>query len=257
VEDRQSRERRAHDEDGVTDKNNSYYRRFSHVTLCPNSARGDALFNGFVKESATGGRVLDLCCGTGLKTRQLLELGPKYVLGIDLSEAHIATAKLSEQPGSLEFVLGDVSEPLEGQFDLIVGRGALHHIDFRPILINLSLNNLSPGGMLLFEEPLGENLITRAFHRFVPSAHTPDERPLRKSDIEWFLTTFPESSFHAFNYLSYPIGLFTSLFMKSPNNRLLRCADWIDLRLEHLNRIRYRFRLGILVATVPSREFVA
>lgn len=256
---RQESERRAYDENHVAEISGKWWRRFDHVSFCPNTQRAEALFGKLARDAVDGGRVLDICCGAGGKTLPFLDLGASYVLGVDLSESEIAEAKIKEQPGKLEFRVSDVSEPLDGKFELIAGHGALHHIDFRPILVNLFQNNLAPGGTLLFEEPLGENLLTRGFHRFVHSAHTPDERPLRKDDIDWFLKTFPNSRFYPINYVSFPAALFSSLFLrksgdsrKGADNRLLRWADRVDQRLERVERLRSRFRAGIFVATSPA-----
>ncbi len=259
MSERQESERRAYDEDRVAEISGKWWRLFQHVSFSPNTQRAEALFDDLARESVTGGRALDICCGAGGKTLPFLDLGASYVLGVDLSESEIAQAKLKEQPGKLEFHVSDVSEPLTGKFELIAGHGALHHIDFRPILINLFQNNLAPGGTLLFEEPLGENLLTRGFHRFVHSAHTPGERPLRKDDIDWFLKTFPNSRFYPINYVSFPAALFSSLFLRrSADNRraadnwLLRWADRMDQRLARIERLRSHFRAGIFVATTPA-----
>lgn len=249
MEDRQERERRAYDEDRVFEESSKWHKRAHHVLTGPNTAKAEALFDDLIRKAVTGGRALDICCGSGIRSVHILELGADYVLGVDLAESEIAKAKTREQPGKLEFLVADASAPLEGKFDLIFGRSALHHIDYRPTLLRLYENNLAPGGTLLFMDPLGENVITRAFHRFVPSAHTPDERPLREDDINWFLETFPGAKFYPINYISYPVGMVSSVLLKSPDNPLMRWADRLDTRLERVKRLRSHFRQGIFVAT--------
>jgi len=146
VEGREARERKAYDEDRVFEESSKWHKRAQHVLRGPNTQRGEVLFDDLVRKSVTGGRALDICCGLGFQSVRLLELGANYVLGADLAESEIAQAKTRELPGRLEFRVADVSEPLDGKFDLIFGRSALHHIDFRPVLLHLFRENRPPPG---------------------------------------------------------------------------------------------------------------
>ena len=83
----------------------------------------------------TGVRVLDLGCGTGVYTRRYAEWGAARVVGIDISEGMLATARACEptppghdpQPARrVEYLVrdaahpsGDVDRALDGQFDLV------------------------------------------------------------------------------------------------------------------------------------------
>jgi SAM-dependent methyltransferase len=83
----------------------------------------------------TGLRVLDLGCGTGVYTRRYAEWGAARVVGIDVSEGMLATARACEptppahdpQPQRrVEYLARDAAHPnedvegvLDGQFDLV------------------------------------------------------------------------------------------------------------------------------------------
>jgi SAM-dependent methyltransferase len=72
--------------------------------------------------------VLDLGCGTGLYTRRLAQWGAARVVGIDVSEGMLATARAEEHedPLNVEYLQRDAAHPgpngdpaLDGQFDLV------------------------------------------------------------------------------------------------------------------------------------------
>jgi len=67
-----------------------------------------------------GKKALDLACGEGLFARYLLSKGASKVVGVDISEAQIQSAKNKDPMGSIEWVVGDATQ-LEklGDFDII------------------------------------------------------------------------------------------------------------------------------------------
>jgi SAM-dependent methyltransferase len=76
----------------------------------------------------SGLSVLDLGCGTGLYTRRLAQWGAARVVGIDVSEGMLATARAEEheEPLKIEYLHRDAAHPspkpdpaLDGQFDLV------------------------------------------------------------------------------------------------------------------------------------------
>jgi SAM-dependent methyltransferase len=245
---RSERERAAADEGSVWEVSHRWHTRGAHVFACPNTLRHEALFDELAARFAKGGRVLDLGCGQGASSQRLLSFGADHVLGIDISELLLAQAFPRAIPGRLEFRKGDVSEPLEGEFDLIFGRAILHHLAYPPILRRLYEVNLRPGGALLFMEPLGANLLSFLFRVLVPAAHTPDERPFTLRDLRWFRATFPAVDIYPYNYLSYPVGLISSLVARSPDHAPLRLCDRIDTWLaRHVRPLESRFRQAIFL----------
>jgi len=111
------------------------------------------------KPEKTDIRILDAGCGTGSSTEYLIHLNPEAeVLGIDLSEGAIATARERcrrsriSTPGTPEpqfrrLSLYDVGE-LEGEFDLINCVGVLHHLPDPIRGIKSLAEKLAPGGLM-------------------------------------------------------------------------------------------------------------
>ena len=78
--------------------------------------------------------VLDMGCGTGLYTRRLAQWGAAQVVGIDVSDGMLATARNQAQDSSsrVDYLRRDVSHPaprgdpaLDGKFDLVASVYAL------------------------------------------------------------------------------------------------------------------------------------
>ena len=251
--DRLARERQAYDHNQVWEYSHAWYARVSHVFDCPNTRRHERLFDELIARHAAGGRVLDVGCGAGVNTRRLHALGATYVLGIDVSETFVAQARAAEVTGAVQFRCGDVTEPLDGRFDLICGRAILHHLDYAPMLTRMLERNLAPGGAMVFLEPLGSNAISRLYGLLVPRAHTPDERPFTRHDLRWFREQFSRVEILPYNYLSYPAGIVSSLVSRRPDNAVLRACDRADMWLaRHVPTLAPRFRQVILYIERPA-----
>ena len=100
-------------------------------------------------------RVVDLGCGPGTTTEQLLARWPDaHILGVDNSEEMISHARALEVPGRLDFQLGDLRdwEP-SGPVDVLLCCATLQwvpdHVELFPRLIGA----LSPTGVFAFQVP--------------------------------------------------------------------------------------------------------
>lgn len=219
----------------------------------PNTLRYEALYDGLVREGAAGGEVLELGCGDGLNAKKIAALGARRVYGVDVSERFIDIAKRHEIPGKIEFAISDASQPFGGQFDLIVGRSILHHIDYRPVLRRLYRDNLRPGGRMVFMEPLGSNPLIKLYTRVVRRAHTADERSFDDGDLAWLRGEFPGFEAFPYNLVSLYAGIVSSKVFSSPNNALLRLADRIDVwAAARLRRHPAQFRHAVLLIQKPA-----
>jgi SAM-dependent methyltransferase len=100
---------------------------------------------------AVGKRLLDLGCGDGTYSLELARAGAEYVLGVDPSEAAVATASAKAAAGGLAakvgFCLGNIYDlAITEHFDCLVLRGVLHHLP-------------NPGKALRAAAPLADNIL--------------------------------------------------------------------------------------------------
>jgi SAM-dependent methyltransferase len=245
---RAEREKRAYDEEQVFERSHRWHARFLHVFECPNTRAHEALFEDTVRRAIPGARVLELGCADGAYAEQLLAQGARSVHGIDVSETAVARARERAVPERLSFSCADATVPIEGRYELIVGRAILHHLDYRELLRRFYEQNLAPGGAMVFVEPLGGNLLIRLFHWVAPRAHTPDERSFLAGDLRWLRATFPAVEIVPFNYLSLPLGLVSSLLFRGADNPMTRVADrcdrWLARRAHWLSP---QFRQAVVI----------
>lgn len=226
--DRAEREKKAYNEDNVWEKNHQWHVRFLHVFQCPNTIRLNTLFFNYIKERALGKKVLDIGCGYGESSQSLFDLGAGYVHGIDISEIFVSEAKKREVPRKLEFSLQNIMEPMDGKYDIIIGQSILHHVDYKDLLKRLGRDNLNPGGFMIFMEPLGSSLMLKLYRTVSKGAHTPDERPFFREDLNWLKENFGKVEIIPVNYFSLPAGILSTYFFKLADNLLLRVCDKID-----------------------------
>ncbi len=154
-----------------------------------------------------GRNVLDIGCGDGVISTYLAQRGAQ-VTAIDPSpEAVTATNALAEFNGVGSRVNAQVLDAMEvdrfpGQFDLVVGKLVLHHIepfeDFAPVLAQ----SLAPGGRGVFYENSARNPLLMFFRRNVvgrygvPKHGDEEEHPLEIREIQLLEREFPEVRVH-------------------------------------------------------------
>jgi 2-polyprenyl-3-methyl-5-hydroxy-6-metoxy-1,4-benzoquinol methylase len=246
-----SREASAFDDGRAVENNHRWVARVPHVMSGPNSKLGDRRFLALLRERVAGGRVMEVGCGTGELSAELHAMGADVVYGFDVSRREINQAR--DRYGDLEgvtFRVHGAEVPIPGHFDVIVGQSILHHLDFRSTLAKLFEDNLSPGGRMVFMEPMSHPF-TLAFHRLVPSAHTPDEWPLTPTDIAWLRQRFA-AQVVPINLFSFPAAILSSLVLSRDDNCLMRLADRVDQSLERRRRLLARGRQGIIVFDRPA-----
>jgi len=139
-----------------------------------------------------GTRVLDLGCGQGDMTLALLARGA-VVTALDLSPGILGIAQrrteLYANGRNATFVVAPAERTglPSADFDVIVGRWILHHVDVQAAAAELA-RLLVPGGRAVFLENSGANPILNFARdhiagRFgVPRLGTRDERPLVRQD---------------------------------------------------------------------------
>lgn len=105
----------------------------------------------------TGGRLLDLCCGTGLSTEALAAEYPRAdITGLDGSAGMLEVASRKPALSRVRFLHGDAMEPAAagatGPFDgILMAYGIRNMPDIDQCLSNLR-TLLAPGGRIVFHE---------------------------------------------------------------------------------------------------------
>lgn len=235
--DREGREKFAYDEGSVLEISSRWHRRFSHVMESPNTLRKEVFFDELIRSNAKGKKVLDIGCGRGGTSKNVLSQGANFVYGIDISEKEVSIAKQLEEKGRLKFECKSVSQPIEGKYGFIMGRSILHHVDYQEVLLRLYNENLNENGAMVFWEPLGSNILLRLYWLIARNAHTNDERPFYLKDLQWLRHKFPKIEFFPINFLSFIMGIISSKFMANADNLLMRWCDKLDILLE--NQIKF------------------
>ena len=108
-----------------------------------------------------GKTLLDVACGSGGPTLRMAAKTGCSVIGVDLHEQAIATARSLASQRTLadpsEFRVVNASEPLpfpDAHFDAITCVDAINHIPNRPSVLAQWARLLKPGGRLLFTNPI-------------------------------------------------------------------------------------------------------
>ena len=167
-----------------------------------------------VRESGAGGAVLELGCADGLLAieEQRLPATVGSYFGIDISDVAVEKARVrAAQHGYRNCRFAAVSAEAtgldSGSFNVVYGRGIIHHLDLDRAYAEAS-RLLVPGGKAIFFEPLGYNPVLNGFRKRTPEARTDDERPLLEDDIFLARKHFRDVRYKAFgltSVLSVPV----------------------------------------------------
>lgn len=162
----------------VRDAQGKYYASIKH---------GAAVFDARVRQLATRADVLEYGCGSAIQGIELAKVA-KTLNGIDISDVAIADARAASAALGLTNTAYETMDAEnmtfpDATFDLIFGRGIIHHLDLERCFASVS-RTLKPGGTALFWEPLGHNPVLNKYRDKTPEARTPDEHPLLKRDFD-------------------------------------------------------------------------
>jgi SAM-dependent methyltransferase len=143
-----------------------------------------------VRALAPGRDLLEIGSADG--TFSVLESGlaglPRRFVGIDVSEVAIDRAGTRAAHRGLTGARFEVRDAERtglpaGSFDVVFGRGILHHLDLGRAYAEIA-RLLRPGGVGLFVEPMGHNPLLNRYRARTPELRTPDEHPLLESDLD-------------------------------------------------------------------------
>jgi SAM-dependent methyltransferase len=203
-----------------------------------------------------GLNVLELGCGTGDLTLQLLARGAR-VTALDLSPGMVAITRerVRRFAGGVDgtFIVAPVerTELASGRFDLIVGKWILHHSDVAQSVEEIS-RLLDRGGRGIFIENSGSNPFLAFARRYlagrygIPRYGTVDEHPLTSRDYATFAGRFSRvevlfPDFCCFQLLDRQILRFQYPLL----SRLLRGIDRAGDALTLLRRYSYHVILEV------------
>lgn len=136
----------------------------------------DDFYYRWLRENATGKRVLDFGCGSGGSSIETAKFAA-HATGIDISPEAIRLAQehaeAAGMAGRTTFMVMDAEaltfEP--GSFDIVSVRGVLHHMDLDAALTQIH-RVLAPGGKAIFLEALANNPIIQAYRDRTPHLRT-------------------------------------------------------------------------------------
>lgn len=96
-------------------------------------------------------KVLDMGCGAGFLTHDLVKLGHE-VAGVDLSEESLKIARHHDPSGSIYYLRADVTAvPWEDcSFDAVCAMDLLEHVENPQAVIQEASRLLKPGGLFFF-----------------------------------------------------------------------------------------------------------
>jgi ubiquinone/menaquinone biosynthesis C-methylase UbiE len=130
------------------------------------------------------GTVAEICCGAG-EAFHLLSNSARLGVGVDVSPSMLEAARRGVPDDTRLFAQGDATKlPLkDGQFDMVMMLGGIHHVNDRARLFDEIRRILKPRGVFVWREPLDDFVLWRALraaiYRSSSTLQVDTERPLR------------------------------------------------------------------------------
>lgn len=136
-----------------------------------------------------GKRLLDVGCGLGEASVYFAILGAD-VTSSDLSQGMLdATTRLAQANGvSVKQHVAsaeDMQLSPDAKFDIIYAGNLLHHVDIEETITRIK-PHLADGGVFVTWDPLAYNPAINVYRSMATDVRTPDEHPLKLSDIKLF-----------------------------------------------------------------------
>ena len=178
-------------------------------------------------------KLLEYGCGTGDNIEIFQKLNV-HLTGIDISEEGINRANIKSNSKKIDadfFVMdAENTDFQDNSFDLIVGRGIIHHLNLKNIYSETA-RILNTNGHAVFMEPLGHNPIINLYRKLTPNIRTPDEHPLMKRDLKLLKDYFHNVNLEYFSLLTLLTVPFRNLFIFKPLFRILYIIDKLILKV--------------------------
>lgn len=239
---------------GLYEKDPEQYRYFTSNKKFYSVVLGsDEFYFGWLREHATGKRLLDFGCGNGLHTVELARFAD-HVTGIDISPDSIEVAKQNAEAagrsGKASFVVMDAENLTFApkSFDVVSVRGVLHHMDLEAALGQIA-KVLTDDGEAIFLEALANNPVIHAYRRRTPHLRTAweTEHILRFED-----STRMRKFFQRVDVKTFHLAVLGAVPLR--NTPVFRPARWV---LDGIDRVLLRIpgveRQGWMACFVLSR----
>jgi ubiquinone/menaquinone biosynthesis methyltransferase len=171
------------------------------------------------------GRILDVCCGTGLSTEALREIYPSAQLtAVDNSTGMLATARKKTSLRDVRFIAGDAMEldacGADGPYDGVMMAYGIRNVPDPDACLTRLRARLKPGARAVFHEySVAGSLVSRAIWNTVASA------------VIVPLGTVVTGSGELFKYLRRSVNEFDTL---PKFEERLRNAGFDDVRMEKM-----------------------
>lgn len=181
-------------------------------------------------------RVLDLGCGVGTATIEALQAGA-FVTAIDISPKSVELVKeraKSKNVDSHLTALVDDAHHLsfcDNSFDVVIGKGILHHLPQFSQAISEIYRVLKPGGHAVFVEPMGMNCVLCAFRTLTPKWRTADEQPFRLKHLNIIREQFDNTRFVFFDCATLLSKVFVAMHLRRLAQVIWEPLNTIDERL--------------------------
>lgn len=91
----------------------------------------------------------------------------------------------------------DLSQFEKNSFDVVYAANLLHHVDVAKCLDNVK-DVLKPGGIAAFWDPVAHNPVINVYRRMAEEVRTPDEHPIKRSDMKLFKERFSDVDYNFF-----------------------------------------------------------
>jgi cyclopropane fatty-acyl-phospholipid synthase-like methyltransferase len=214
----------------------------------------DQFFNHLISQSQ-GKRILSIGGGIDFLAVHLATTGAD-VYSIDVSRVACERTKLLASRSGVKDALHVMHSSCEQlqfdkEFDLVISKGALHHINFEKGIGRIK-EALVDGGVLIALEPICFSDIIGFFQEHFPfhpqEVVTPDEIKLSVREMNFLQHAFSKVEIHYFEFLSRPsITYVLGKFQASPAATRLKRLD--TYLLKRIPFLRHYCQHGVIRAT--------
>lgn len=170
----------------------------------------DTIFYEIRRRTEPGDTILSVGCGLAAKESWFAEKLPdRQFVAIDLADEIVAKARARIAAQGIENLTienGDFNQldVGEARFDIVLGLGAIHHVENLESFWQGAGRALKPGGVIIAQEYIGASRLqwsdtqleacNRAMRELVPDELKPHHQECRRPDLEFMLRSDPSEA---------------------------------------------------------------